>query len=386
MPQGRFWYIDRIHTTEDICICCRNLPILSRSSRNRSKKHGGIFDSDKLRSEIGELEQRSGDPDLWNDREEAERVMTELKRKKDRLEPWERLMRTVEDLSGLYALAVEEGDAGLDAEIRTSLEAGRRDFDRLQIQEMLADEHDAAGAFLTIHSGAGGTEACDWVSMLYRMYTRWIETRGYRATMLDLQEAEGGIKSVTLQVDGDYAFGYLKGETGVHRLVRISPFDSSGRRHTSFASVYVSPVIDDDIDVDIRPEDLRVDTYRASGAGGQHVNKTDSAVRITHLETGIVVQCQNERSQHKNRAMAMKMLKSRLYDYYRAEQEAEQAKSAAEKKDISWGNQIRSYVFQPYTMVKDLRTRHETGNVEAVMDGDLDPFIESYLRARWNEG
>ncbi len=311
--------------------------------------------------------------------------MTELKRKKDRLEPWERLLRSVEDLAELHALAVEEGDVALDAEIRSSLEASRREFDRLQIQEMLSDEHDAASAFVTIHSGAGGTEACDWVSMLYRMYTRWIEMRGYRATMLDLQEAEGGIKSVTMQVDGDYVFGYLKGETGIHRLVRISPFDSSGRRHTSFASVYVSPVIDDDIDVDIRPEDLRVDTYRASGAGGQHVNKTDSAVRITHLETGVVVQCQNERSQHKNRAMAMKMLKSRLYDYYRAEQEAEQAKSAAEKKDISWGNQIRSYVFQPYTMVKDLRTRHETGNVDAVMDGDLDPFIESYLRDRWNE-
>ncbi len=311
--------------------------------------------------------------------------MTELKRKKDRLEPWERLLRTVEDLCELHEPAVEEGGGTLEADIRSSLESSRREFDRLQIREMLSDEHDAADAFVTIHSGAGGTEACDWVSMLYRMYSRWMESRGYRSTMLDLQEAEGGIKSVTVQVDGDYAFGHLKGETGIHRLVRISPFDSSGRRHTSFASVYVSPVIDDDIDVDIRPEDLRVDTYRASGAGGQHVNKTDSAVRITHLETGIVVQCQNERSQHKNRAMAMKMLKSRLYDYYRAEQEAEQAKSAAEKKDISWGNQIRSYVFQPYTMVKDLRTRHETGNVEAVMDGDLDPFIESYLRARWNE-
>ncbi len=311
--------------------------------------------------------------------------MTELKRKRDRLDPWESLLQSVEDLGQLYELAEEEGDSGLEHEIRESLEEQRRDFEQLQIQEMLSDELDPADAFLTIHSGAGGTEACDWVSMLYRMYSRWIERRGYRASILDLQEAEGGIKSVTLQVDGEYAFGYLKGETGIHRLVRISPFDSSGRRHTSFASVYVSAVIDDDIDVDIRPEDLRVDTYRSSGAGGQHVNKTDSAVRITHLETNIVVQCQNERSQHKNRAMAMKMLKSRLYDYYREQQEAEQAKSAAEKKDISWGNQIRSYVFQPYTMVKDVRTRHETGNIQAVMDGDLDPFIEEYLRARWNE-
>ena len=322
---------------------------------------------------------------MWNNHEEAERVLTDLKRKKDRLEPWENLLQSVDDLSQLYELAEEEGDSGLEREIRESLEASRRDFDRLQVQEMLSDELDPADAYLTIHSGAGGTEACDWVSMLYRMYARWMERRGYRSTILDLQEAEGGMKSVTLQVDGEYAFGYLKGETGIHRLVRMSPFDSSGRRHTSFASVYVSPVVDDDIDVDIRPEDLRVDTYRSSGAGGQHVNKTDSAVRITHLATNIVVQCQNERSQHKNRATAMKMLKSRLYDYYREQQEAEQAKNAAEKKDISWGNQIRSYVFQPYTMVKDLRTRHETGNIQAVMDGDLDPFMEEYLRARWNE-
>jgi peptide chain release factor 2 len=354
-------------------------------SRSKSKKPGGIFDSDKLRAEISELEQRSADPNLWDDREEAERVMTELKRKQERLQPWEELLQQAEDLNELYQLAVEEGDPGLEEEIRQSLEAQRKKYDRLQIKELLSDEFDAANAFLTIHSGAGGTEACDWVSMLYRMYSRWTESNGYKTQILDMQEAEGGIKSVTMQIDGEFAFGYLKGETGIHRLVRISPFDSSGRRHTSFASVYVSPVIDEDIDVDIKPEDIRVDTYRASGAGGQHVNKTDSAVRITHMETGIVVQCQNERSQHKNRAMAMKVLKSRLYDFYREQQEAEQAKSAAEKKDISWGNQIRSYVFQPYTMVKDLRTRHETGNIQAVMDGDLDPFIEEYLRYSWNE-
>ncbi|MFP4112782.1 MAG: peptide chain release factor 2 [Spirochaetota bacterium] len=344
------------------------------------------LDSDKLRAEIAELEQRSADPNLWNDREEAERVMTELKRKQERLEPWEELLQQAQDLGELYQLAIEEADPDLEAEIRENLEMQRKRYDRLQVKELLSGEFDSANVFLTIHSGAGGTEACDWVSMLYRMYSRWTEANGYKTQVLDLQEAEGGIKSVTMQIDGEYAFGYLKGETGIHRLVRISPFDSSGRRHTSFASVYVSPVIDEDIDVDIKPEDIRVDTYRASGAGGQHVNKTDSAVRITHMETGIVVQCQNERSQHKNRAMAMKVLKSRLYDYYREQQEAEQAKSAAEKKDISWGNQIRSYVFQPYTMVKDLRTRHETGNIQAVMDGDLDPFIDEYLRYGWNEG
>jgi peptide chain release factor 2 len=312
--------------------------------------------------------------------------MTSLKHKKERLEPWERLLGQIRELSELYTLANEEGDAEMEGEIRSALESHRKAFDRLQVKELLSDELDVTSCFLTIHSGAGGTEACDWVAMLLRMYTRWTDAHGYKTSVLDFQEAEGGIKSVTIQVDGDYTFGYLKSETGIHRLVRISPFDSSGRRHTSFASVYASPVIDDTIEVEIKPDEIRVDTYRASGAGGQHVNKTDSAVRITHLATSIVVQCQNERSQHKNRTMAMKVLKSRLYEYYREQREAEQAKSAAEKKDISWGNQIRSYVFQPYTMVKDHRTKKETGNIQAVMDGDLDPFIEEYLRFAWNGG
>ncbi|TFH06155.1 MAG: peptide chain release factor 2 [Spirochaetales bacterium] len=362
------------------------MPPQSKISSNRFRKPGGIFDSDKLRSQIAELESRSANPNLWNDREEAERVMTDLKRTRSRLEPWESLVQMGNDLQGLYDLAMEEGDESLEKEIRTSLEEGRRTFDKLEVMELLSDEFDSAAAFLTIHSGAGGTEACDWVSMLLRMYMRWVESRNFTTTILDLQEAEGGIKSVTVQVDGEFAHGHLKSETGVHRLVRISPFDSSGRRHTSFASVYVSPVIDDTIVVDVKPEDIRVDTYRASGAGGHHVNKTDSAVRITHLVTNIVVQCQNERSQHKNRALAMKVLKSRLYEYYREEQKAEQAKNAAEKKDISWGNQIRSYVFQPYTMVKDHRTKKETGNVQGVMDGDLDQFMEAYLHFVWSSG
>ncbi len=253
----------------------------------------------------------------------------------------------------------------------------------LQVYELLGEEFDDNDAFLTVHSGAGGQEACDWTSMLYRMYSRWIERHGFSMEIIDLQEAEGGIKSITMQVSGDYAYGYLKGETGVHRLVRISPFDAAARRHTSFASVYVSPVIEGDIEVDIKPEEIRVDTYRASGAGGQHVNKTDSAVRITHFPSGIVVQCQNERSQHKNRATAMKVLTSRLYEYYRVERDKEREKHAAEKKDISWGNQIRSYVFQPYTMVKDHRTKTESGNIQAVMDGAIDRFIQEYLRFSW---
>ena len=310
--------------------------------------------------------------------------MSKAKRLRDRIEPWQELVQEMEDLWQLYELGIEEGEESVEEELRKGLERLRARYDRLHVLELLSDEFDNNSAFLTIHSGAGGTEACDWVSMLLRMYSRWIERHEFKSSTLDLQEAEGGIKSVTLQVDGTYAHGYLKAESGIHRLVRISPFDSGGRRHTSFASVYVSPVIEDDIEVDVKPEDIRVDTYRASGAGGQHVNKTDSAVRLTHLETGIVVQCQNERSQHKNRVTAMKVLKSRLYEYYRREQEKEQEKSAAEKKDISWGNQIRSYVFHPYNMVKDHRTKAETGNVQAVMDGDIDRFIEEYLRYTWS--
>ena len=306
--------------------------------------------------------------------------MDELNRLRGRWEPWELLRERVADAIALLELAEEVDDQSQEGEIAAELEAARAVFDRLEIKRLLSDEADDANAFVTIHSGAGGKEACDWVAMLYRMYTRWIERNGYRYQLLDMLEAEGGIKSVTIQVDGDYAFGYLKAEAGVHRLVRISPFDSSGRRHTSFASVYVSPVIDDDIDVEITPEEIRVDTYRASGAGGQHVNKTDSAVRITHLPTGLVVQCQNERSQHKNRATALNVLKSRLYEVYRQQREREQESKAIEKLDISWGNQIRSYVFQPYTMVKDLRTRVEIGNVKAVMDGDIGRFIEAYLK------
>ncbi|MFP4011762.1 MAG: peptide chain release factor 2 [Spirochaetaceae bacterium] len=343
------------------------------------------LDSDRMKEEIETLEQKTAAPDFWNDREHAEATLSQLKRLRDRYEPWRDLVAELEDLEGLYTLAVEENDPSLEADIRSTLSHLQARYERLRVLELLSDEFDGNPAFLTIHAGAGGTEACDWVSMLLRMYQRWTERRGFKTRMLDLQEAEGGIKSVTLQVDGSFAYGYLKTESGIHRLVRISPFDSGGRRHTSFASVYISPVIEEGIEVDVKPEDIRVDTYRASGAGGQHVNKTDSAVRITHLETGIVVQCQSERSQHKNRATAMKVLKSRLYEYYRAEQEKEKQESAQEKKEIGWGNQIRSYVFHPYNMVKDHRTKMEVGNVQAVMDGEIDGFIEEYLRHLWSQ-
>jgi len=312
-------------------------------------------------------------------------VLSELNRKKGRLDPWVELRKLYQDLVGLYDLALEEKDQSFEEDIRQNLEQLERKYREARVIELFSEEHDRSSAFLTIHSGAGGTEACDWVSMLMRMYTRWIERHGFSFEMVDIQEAEGGLKSVTLLVKGDHAYGYLKGESGIHRLVRISPFDSNSRRHTSFASVFVIPEVEEDTEVEINPEDLRIDTYRAQGAGGQHVNKTDSAVRITHEPTGIVVQCQNERSQHKNKAMAMKVLKSRLYEHQSREREKEMQKYEKEKKDISWGNQIRSYVFHPYTMVKDLRTRVETGNIQAVMDGDLDQFIEEYLKVAWSQ-
>ena len=289
----------------------------------------------------------------------------------------------MDDLEAMYELAAESGEASDEDEVRSMYEAAKAQFDKLNILNLLSGEVDQNDAFLTVHAGAGGTEACDWAFMLSRMYLRWAERHGYKTEVVDELEAEGGIKSITIQISGDFVYGYLKGEGGIHRLVRISPFDANARRHTSFASVYVYPVLDDTIEVDIKPEDLRVDTYRAGGKGGQHVNKTDSAVRFTHIPTGIVVACQTERSQLMNRQTCMNMLKARLYEYYREQKEKENSKFMAEKKDISFGSQIRSYVFCPYTMVKDHRTRFSVGNIQAVMDGDLDDFMNADLVAKW---
>lgn len=344
---------------------------------------GGVFDPEAVEKRIAAKEELTAQSDFWNDPAKAEKIVSEIKMLKNKITPWRDLMRAAEDLETLYELAEESGDASLESEIGDLYQKTKAGFEKQSILNLLSDEVDKNNAFLSIHAGAGGTEACDWAQMLCRMYIRWAERRGYKVETLDRLEAEGGLKSVTLQINGDYVYGYLKSEAGVHRLVRISPFDSNARRHTSFSSVYVFPVLDDSIEVEVRPEDLRVDTYRSGGAGGQHVNKTDSAVRFTHIPTGIVVSCQTERSQTMNRATAMNMLKARLYEYYKQEKEKENAKFAQEKKDIAWGSQIRSYVFQPYTMVKDLRTRHETGNIQAVMDGDIDQFIESYLAAKW---
>jgi peptide chain release factor 2 len=333
--------------------------------------------------EIAEIEKRTALPDFWQNKAEAGVALSRLKGLKRRYEPWEKLRAEWKELSEIYAMAVAEKDESLEPDLQESYSKLSQKYADLHVIELLGEETDETSAFLTVHSGAGGTEACDWVSMLLRMYTRWAERHDYTVDILDILEAEGGVKSVTIQVNGAYAHGYLKSETGIHRLVRISPFDSNARRHTSFASVFCFPVLDDTIDVDIRPEDLRIDTYRAGGAGGQHVNKTDSAVRITHLPTGIVVQCQNERSQYKNKAFAMKVLRSRLYEYYKSKQDKDREKLEKEKKDISWGNQIRSYTFQPYTLVKDHRTKFESGNIQAVMDGEIDGFIEEFLKMQW---
>ena len=309
--------------------------------------------------------------------------MSDVRKLKKRIEPCKEMLSELSDLEAMYELAEESGDAADEDETRKMLAAAKAKFEKLNILNLLSGEVDQNDAFISIHAGAGGTEAEDWTAMLSRMYTRWAERHDYKIEIVDQLEAEGGLKSITMQISGDYVYGYLKCEAGIHRLVRISPFDSNARRHTSFSSVYVYPLLDDSIEVDIKPDDLRVDTYRAGGKGGQHVNKTESAVRFTHIPTGIVVACQSERSQLMNRASAMSILKSKLYEYYRQKKEEENSKFNGEKKDISWGNQIRSYVFQPYTMVKDHRTKCESGNIQAVMDGDIDQFMDAYLVAKW---
>lgn len=320
-------------------------------------------------------------PGFWADNERARGVVDEVRALKRWVEPYVELKQRSDDAAELAALVDAEAEVALASQLADEAEAIEQGVAALELQTMLQGPDDGRDALLTIHAGAGGTEAQDWVEMLMRMYTRWAQARGYGVAVLDLLEGEeAGIKSATLEVTGRYAYGFLKAEKGVHRLVRISPFDAQARRHTSFASVFVYPVADDDIEIDVRDEDLRIDTYRASGKGGQHVNKTSSAVRITHLPTGIVVSCQQERSQFKNKATAMKMLRARLYEQAVEEREAKRLEVDKQKTDISWGNQIRSYVFQPYTMVNDHRTDLKISDVQRVMDGDLDPFIEAYLK------
>ena len=321
-------------------------------------------------------------PDFWEHRETAQQVVGELSAVKRVLEPFDRLESRIEDFAVLAELAEMDGpDSDLLAEADPTWTELTAALDRLELVSFLSEKMDGNNAILAVHAGAGGTESCDWANMLLRMYMRWIERHGFAAQLIDHQPGEeAGIKSATVIVQGEFAHGYLRGERGVHRLVRISPFDSNKRRHTSFAAVDVVAEVDDDVDIEINDADLRVDTYRSSGAGGQHVNKTDSAVRLTHLPTNLVVTCQNERSQHKNRATAMKILRARLYELEENKRRAERAAEYGEKVDNAWGSQIRSYVLQPYQMVKDLRTEVETSNVNAVLDGDLDMFIEAILR------
>lgn len=309
--------------------------------------------------------------------------MPELTTLKDEVQLFTELYQEAEDLKVLCQLGAEAGDAEIAQEVAATLAGLRQRYDNLELAAMLSGPYDGKSAIVSLHAGAGGTEAQDWVSMLLRMYTRWAEKSGYKVEMWDLLPGdEAGVKSATFLVSGPNAYGYLKGERGVHRLVRHSPFDTAGRRHTSFSSVDVIPEVDHDIEVEIKPEDIRLDTYRAGGAGGQHVNKTDSAVRITHLPTGVVVTCQNERSQHSNRVTAMRILKARLFDLKCQEEEKKLAALRGEQREIAWGSQIRSYVFEPYTLVKDHRTGEQSGNVQAVMDGDIDNFISAYLKLK----
>jgi len=329
---------------------------------------------------LDDIEERIGQADFWTENEQAEKILKERKVLQDGVDSWQGQFQILEDNKVLFELAQEEDDEKTAREVERNLEEIEKDLAGLEFQRMLQQEEDHNNAIVVIHSGAGGTESQDWAEILLRMYLRWAEKSNYDSDIIDtLPGDEAGIKSVTFTVMGKYAYGFLKAEIGVHRLVRISPFDAGRRRHTSFASVFVYPDIEDEIAIDIDEGDLRVDTYRSSGAGGQHVNKTDSAVRITHLPTGIVVQCQNERSQHKNKATAMKVLKARLYELEVQERNQKMEERHAGKKDIAWGSQIRSYILHPYRMAKDHRTGKEMGNVDAVLDGELDSFIRAYL-------
>src|SRR5918995_1575358 len=350
----------------------------TKPSRAARRTCGAIFDAARPEDELARIAARVAEPDFWKDQDAAQKVMQRRRRLEDEIDLSQQLKTRVDDLAVLVEWAeagepvLEDLARGLD-ELSTRVDTG-------ETKKTLGGEHDRKNAIVTIHPGAGGTESQDWAEMLLRMYLRWIERRGFKREVIDLQPGEeAGIKSATLTIYGDYAYGLLLAEAGVHRLVRISPFDQASRRHTPFASVFVWPELPDDVDVEVEEKDLRLDTYRSSGAGGQHVNVTDSAIRITHIPSGIVVSCQNERSQHKNRATAMKVLKSRLFDMKMKEQQAKLEQLGGEKKDIAFGHQIRSYVLHPYQMAKDHRTKEEVGDVNRVLDGDIDMFIKSYL-------
>jgi peptide chain release factor 2 len=357
--------------------------IILNAEYRRSRR---VFDLPEKQEEVLQLEKKLMQPDLWSDQQEAQEHTKRLSLLQQELGEWNGLGRRVSELRELLDLSTEEDDESLLSEIQTEVDALSKDLDRSEFQLLFQGEYDAESALLAIHAGAGGTDSQEWAERLLRMYLMWASNRGFEARVIDSSLGEeAGFKSVTVEVTGSHAYGYLKAERGVHRLVRLSPFDAAHRRHTSFALVEVLPSIENAAEVEIDTNDLRIDTFRSSSAGGQHVNKTDSAVRITHLPTGIVATCQNERSQAQNRATAMKVLRARLLERELREREDEQARLKGEHVSAEWGNQIRSYVMHPYTMVKDHRTGHERGNVEAVLDGDLDDFIETYLRSTIDE-
>ena len=344
--------------------------------------YGGIFDIDGKLEEVKKIDVESSGDNFWGDNEKARKLLKKREQHLRDIDGWKKLHADQEDLkAGLELLALENDETFLK-ELEAKAEKLRKDIEASELYVYFTDEYDGNNAFLSIHPGAGGTESQDWASMLLRMYSRWIERRGFKVETIDLLPGEeAGVKDATLLVSGPNAYGYLKSEKGVHRLVRISPFDANKRRHTSFASVDISPEVDD-VQIEVKEEDYRLDTFRASGAGGQHINRTDSAVRMTHYATNIVVTCQSERSQLKNKIIAMKVLKSRLYEYYKAQQDEKMSKVGGEKKDIEWGSQIRSYVLQPYQMVKDIRTGFETSNTQGMLDGEIDGFIEAYLKMK----
>lgn len=342
---------------------------------------GGIFDLESKQKKVKELEVQMESQDFWDNKDNAQATIQSRNELREWLDPYNNLKQRYQDAASLLPEAIELGDEGLETELREELDAIEKGISELEIRKMLSGRLDSKNAYLTINAGAGGTEACDWVLMLSRMYQRWGERRGWKVSTVDFLDGDvAGLKSITLKYDGPFAYGYAKSEIGVHRLVRISPFDSNAKRHTSFASVDVTPEVTDDIKIDVRPDEIRVDTFRSSGAGGQHVNTTDSAVRMTHIPTGVVVSCQGERSQIKNRETCMKMLYAKLFQLEEMERQKEMQALGGEKKKIEWGSQIRNYVFQPYTLVKDTRTKVENGNVQAVMDGDLDLFVNAYLK------
>ena len=339
------------------------------------------FDISKLETELKELEAKTIQDGFWNDQKNCNKILSEIKNRKGKVTKYKELLNELNNIKELIDLVEMEEDKSLEDEINSNTKKIEKEIEKFELQTLLSGKYDSNNAILTLHPGAGGTESQDWAEMLYRMYTRWAAKNGYEVKELDYLEGdEAGIKSVTFEVNGENAYGYLKGEMGVHRLVRISPFDSGGRRHTSFASLEVIPEIDDDVDLYINPDDIKMDVFRASGAGGQHINKTSSAVRLTHIPTGIVVACQTQRSQIQNRENAMKMLKSKLLDLKERENKETIEELKGVQRDIAWGSQIRSYVFCPYTMVKDHRTNFETGNIEAVMNGDIEGFLYAYLQ------